>query len=76
MVGRRPHKISDDSGNGADGFFEDVPETRWPESLPSPEEANVLSVVCGNTTLQWGVHAGSSFGYTPTCCWKLSLIHI
>ena len=53
-----------------DEFNSDVPETRWPEALPSPQEEAIITAVCGNSSIQWGAHQGPSYGYAPSCCWK------
>lgn len=53
---------------------ENLPETKWPESLPHPHEEKIFSIICGNTHIKWAIHEGVSMEFTPTCCWRTKLL--
>jgi len=53
---------------------ENLPETKWPESLPHPHEEKIFSIICGNTHIKWAIHEGVSMAFSPTCCWRTRLL--
>jgi pantothenate kinase type III len=47
-----------------------VQEAVWPDACPSKYEDHVLSIVCGNTHLQWALHQGIHGKFLPQLFWR------
>ncbi|CAB9525163.1 Type III pantothenate kinase [Seminavis robusta] len=47
-----------------------ITDAVWPNACPSKHEDQVLSIVCGNTHLQWALHLGINGHFLPQLFWR------
>jgi hypothetical protein len=42
----------------------------WPESLPDPKEEHILTLLCGNTHVNWSLHMGARHKFAAKLHWR------
>ena len=61
-------------GDQRDINLSKITPTSWPASCPSKYEESILTIVCGNTHLQWALHDGVGKEFMPHLFWRLVIV--
>jgi hypothetical protein len=65
-----PVQRNNNNNNNSSSKTMKIQNAVWPESLPDPKEEHILTLLCGNTHVNWSLHMGARHKFAAKLHWR------